>query len=377
MSGYDPTDPNNPYNPYNPQYPPQPEYPTPQQPGQPGYGQSGYPPPQPQQPQQPDYGQPGYPPQQPGYGQPGYGQPGYPPQPQQPDYGQPGYPPQQPTQPGYGQPGYPSQQFPQPGYPGAQYAGYPGGPQGVPGAPVPPAPKRRNAGAIIGIVVGVILVLVVACVVGLYVIGTRLQGAASSVITTLAPTETALAQQLTPSPSDVIAYQDSLTDSPTGWANDTHCQFKSDGYYVSGGYACLSPAGVTPPSSDVSVTVKGIKSGQNTGYGIVLRHASQGNFYSFEITPDGQWGFFKFVNGDATAIVKPQSSAAIQTGDGASNDLKVAMTDSNFVFYVNGQQVGAIDDSTFTQGDSGVFNDDSDTSNLAVFTNFVVGEPQQ
>ncbi|ACY97110.1 MULTISPECIES: hypothetical protein [Thermomonospora] len=90
---------------------------------------------------QPGYGgQPGgpVPPygQQPGYGQPGYGQPGYG---QQPPYGQ---------QPGYGGPGTPPP-FPQPPVP-------------------PPPPRRSNAGLIIGLVVGgVVLVGILAGVVTL------------------------------------------------------------------------------------------------------------------------------------------------------------------------------------------------------------------
>lgn len=347
MSGYDPNNPNNPNNPYNPQYPQQPEYPTPQQPGQPGYPPPSYSP------------QPGQP------GQPGYGQPGYP-----------------PTQPGYGQPGYPSQQLPppgygQPGYPGAQYAGYPGGPQGIPGAPPPQPPRKSNVGKIIGIVVGVIVVMVVACVAGLYVLGTRLQGGISSAITTIAPTLTAQAQQLTPSPTLNVIYQDSFTDTPDGWLNDNHCTFKTDGYHIIGGNACLSPTGVAPTDADIRVTAQAVKTGQNTGYGIVLRRASSGNFYTFEITPDGQWGLVKFTNDKGTIIKQFESSSAIQTGDGASNDLRVVMVGSQFTFYANGTQLGTATDSTFSTGRTGVVNDDTDSTSEVIFTNFVVAQPPQ
>lgn len=353
-----PYDPNEPTNPQYPQYPQQggqpgqpgygqqPEYPTPQQPPQPGYGQSGNPPPPPYQPPYP---------------------------PQQPDYGQQGYP---PPQPGYGQPAYPTQ----PGYPGAQYPGYPGypvGPQpGMPGAPGQP-PRRSNAGRTVGIIVGVVVVVIVACLGGLYVLGTRLQGAASSVITTLAPTETALAQQLTPSPTLNVLYQDTFTDTPDGWANDKNCIFKSDGYHVVGQTACLSPSDVDPTDADIRVTVQAVKTGQNTGYGIVLRHVSKGNFYTFEITPDGQWGLVKVVNDNGTVIKQFESNSAINTGDGASNDLRVVVVGSDFTFYANGTQLGTATDSTFTSGVTGVVNDDTDATSEVIFTNFLVAQPQQ
>ena len=343
MTPYDPNNPQNPQNPENPQQPnygQPPEYPTPQQPmyppQQPGYGQ-------------PEYGQPGY--GQPGYGQPGYGQPGYPSQ-QLPGYGQQGYPPQQP---GYGQPGYP----------GAPYPGQ------------PPQQRRNRAGLIAGIVVGVIVLCLVACVGGLAVLGRIGQGAASSIITKIAPTETALAQQLTPTVSETILYQDSFTDSPSGWLNDKNCAFKTDGYHIVGGNACLSPSTVAPTDADIRVTVKAVTTGQNTGYGIVIRRTSAGNFYTFEITPDGQWGMVKFANGNGTEVVQFQSDSSINTGSGATNDLRVLVVGSHFTFFVNGQQVGTVDDSTYTQGRTGVVNDDTDAKSEAIFTNFSVAQPAQ
>jgi hypothetical protein len=230
---------------------------------------------------------------------------------------------------------------------------------------------------IAGIVIGVILLCVIACAGGLFALGRLGQGAASSILTTLAPTETALAQELTPSPSETILYQDSFTDTPSDWTNDSDCSFKSDGYHVVGGNACLGPSSVTPTTADASVTVKSVKAGQNTSYGLIFRHASSGNFYSFEISPDGQWGFVKFVNGSATTISQFKSDSAIQTGAGASNDLRVLTAGSHFTFFVNGQQVGTADDSTFAQGSFGVGNDDVDSKSEVVYTNFVIAQPAQ
>lgn len=229
---------------------------------------------------------------------------------------------------------------------------------------------------IAGIVVGMILLCVLACGGGLFALGRLGQGAASSILTTLAPTETALAQQLTPSPSKTIIYQDSLTDTPDGWANDSNCAFKSDGYHVHGGTACLGPDTATAADADVSVTVAPVTTGQNTSYGIVLRHTGTGNFYSFEITPDGQWGFVKFVNGKGTMISQYQSNSAIETGGGNANDLEVDAVGSQFSFYINGQPVGFANDSTYADGSVGVGNDDTDGTSEVIFTNFIVAQPQ-
>jgi hypothetical protein len=326
---------------------------TPTNPDQSGYPQSEYP-------QQPGYGQPQYP--QPQYPQPQYPQPQYP---QQPGYGQPG-PPSQGM--GYGQPGYPSQTM---GYGGPP----PGG--GYPGAyPSPPQqPKRSRAPLIAGIVGGVLLLCIVACVAGLYFTGNGILGAASSIDATLSATETAQAQP-TPTISETIAYQDSMTDSPSGWPNDSTCSAKADGYHVTGGIICFGPPATAASDVDVKVDVQGVKVGSNTTYGVGFRHASTGNYYDFEITPDGQWAFFKVVDNKSSAISDYQSSSAIQTGAGATNEMRVLAIGSHFVFYVNGQKVGEEDDSTFSSGRVGLGNFfDAEANTDVVFTNLTVAKP--
>lgn len=340
-----PNDPNNPQFPQNPEQPgygQQPDYPTPQQPmyppQEPGYTQPTQP--SPEQPTYPSPEQPTYPspqpPPYPGY-QPAPGQP----QPQQPYYPQPGQP--QPQQPYYPQPGQPPQQ------------------------------RRGRGGMIAAIVGGVILLCVVLCV-GVLLLG---QGAVSSVFVKFGPTYTALANQLTPSPAETVIYQDSFLDTPADWANESGCSFKSDGYHVSGETACFGPSTLASAKADVQVTVQSVKSGQDTGYGIALRRASSGNFYTFEITPDGRWAFLKWINGNAKAVTDLQSNTAIQTGSGATNQLRVLAVGSNFTFYVNGTQVGTATDSTYADGRIGVVTDDTAPSSEAIFTTFSVLQPNQ
>jgi len=165
---------------------------------QPGHGA-------PQQPQQPGYG----PPQgQPGYGAPQQGapQPGYPQQGAQ----QPGYPQQQP---GYGapqgQPGYgaPQQGHPQQGYPLQQ--GYGGYPQGGYGGGAYPQPPKKSNGAVIGLAIGA-LVLVVLLVFGI----TRLVGGGSDADPAIGPTDGTTAPSTDDPETDDPQTDDPQTDDP-------------------------------------------------------------------------------------------------------------------------------------------------------------------
>jgi hypothetical protein len=326
---------------------------TPTNPEQPGQGNWGG---------QPDYGQ--------GAQQPGYGQPQYP----QPQYPQPPYQPPTP-QPGYGQP-----QYPQPGYgqqviPQAGYSGPPPG-SGYPNPYQPPQPQRRSrVGLILGIVGGVLLLCILACGGVLLLGGNVFQSVGSSILQSA--TQTAGAAQQTPTVNETPLYQDSLTDTPDGWANDNQCALKSDGYHVAGKVACLYSGSALDAASnvDATVTVKAVRTGSNTSFGIVFRHTSRGNFYSMEITPDGQWGVFKTVNGKPAAVSDYQSSAVIQTGAGATNTLRVLVVGSHFVCFINGQQVGVADDTTFSSGTMGVINADTVSTTEVVFTDFSVAKP--
>lgn len=294
--------------------------------------------------------------------------------PQQPDYGQ--RPPngrdsEYPTPP---EPRFP----PPPQY--QQQSQYPqqyGGPPPY-GAPYQGnRPPRGNRGALIGgIIAGILLLCIVVCGVGYFAferaLGTR------SILANANATQTAQAQPTPTSttPPETPVYQDSFTDTPDGWPNDSNCGFQNDGYHVIGQYYCVGPDTTKVSNSDIKVTVQATKIGSNTQYGIVLRHDGSGDFYSFEITPGGQWAFYKVRHdSNATTLQAPRSDTSIKTGTNTSNELRVLAVGSHFTLFVNGKQVGVADDSTYTSGASGVANDDSDNNSEVVFTNFVILQP--
>ncbi|HEX9038431.1 MAG TPA: hypothetical protein VF808_15720 [Ktedonobacterales bacterium] len=303
----------------------------------------------------------------PGYGtpQPGYGQ-----QSQQPGYGQSQYPPQYP-QPGQGYPQYPQPQYGQPPY---QQQGYGATPPGGYPNPYgqPQQPRKSRAGLIGGIIAGVIVVCLLAC----GGVAFALRSGFAGISTSVTATETALSQaQATPTANETIIYQDTMMDSPQGWLNDAACLPQSDGYHVKGGVVCLGPSTLTPSDVDITVTVKAVKTGSASSYGIAFRRASKGDFYMFEITPDGQWAVRKSVSNNATPISDYKSDASIHTGANATNVLRVLAVGSHFALYVNGQQVGAVDDSTYASGRFGLSNADDTATDEVVFTSLTVAQP--
>jgi hypothetical protein len=175
----------------------------------------------------------------------------------------------------------------------------------------------------------------------------------------------------TPQPSYI--FQDSLSSNANGWNVDANCFFKSDGYHINGGFICFAP------TSDVAdavatVTVKQLSGDIKTGYGIVFRHPSTGNFYSFFVDSNGKWAFYKSVSGqNDTALVDFEANSAINTGLNSSNTLQVKAVGQNYTFFVNGVQVGQFADTTYTAAGSWGLSGSDGLE--VVYTHFSLAKP--
>jgi hypothetical protein len=247
----------------------------------------------------------------------------------------------------YPPPTYPAA-YPPPSYP----TGYPS-----PYAGPPPKP-RSNVGLIVGLSVGIPLLLIVAFVAGSLLIA---RAHTSSTFISTPPGKSSL--------SYTQIFKDPMTSNINGWASDTHCFFGAGGYHVKDGYLCYAPIG-NVGNDIVSTNVKQVAGPITYFYGILVRHASQGNYYTFEIDSNGKWRFGKGADGQFTEIIPYVPNAAIHRGLNVTNSLKVMMQGSNFTFFINGTQVGQVSDTTYTSGKCGVDGGGGHTEE--VFTNFEV-----
>jgi len=90
--------------------------------------------------------------------------------------------------------------------------------------------------------------------------------------------------------------------------------------------------------------------------GLMIRQIDDKNFYSFRITQDGQYSFDVWKTGEFShySILGPSSSAAIKTGRGEVNHLKVIANDNTFTLFINNEMIGSVTDDSFTEGKVGV-----------------------
>ena len=365
-----PNDPN--YNPYgsNPSYP---NYPGTPPPGT-AYG--------PQPPSRPDPHTPSQP-----YG-PGYNNPYAPPPPPPPTgpYGTP--PPTMPSTNPY-DPYAPTIQSQGPSSPG--YPAY-NPPSSTP--VTSPPQKKRNTGAIV--ILSVIALLIIAGgIIGFVVhnnqVITQNANATATAISELHSTATVQAQATATASAIASAYpfsNDLVLNDPlsaqdgNNWDNDgKFCFFSGSAYHVFNNQTetyqtCAAlKTNFTDFTMQVEMLIK--KGDDNSGGGLIFRGDEAGfKYYRLYVDSQGDYGILVSVdktgsNGNARVLttgVATQFTPGLQQ----TNTIGVVARGDQIAFYVNGQQVTTVTDSTYTHGQIGFTSDDVDADTEVVYNNLKV-----
>jgi hypothetical protein len=214
-------------------------------------------------------------------------------------------------------------------------------------------PPSRRFTYVVGAVVLVIALLLPATLVG---IGARGAGPLAVHPTpTITPTATA-------TPPQNVAVQDPLTKRSTRWPERPDCSMRGDGYHITDNTIC-SMAGPPIRDSYITVTVLQIAGVDDLSYGVTLRRAAEGNYYSFEIDGSGRWYFYKSaVDSNGSPVLSLLASRAdnpsINKGPFHANTLQIRATGSRFEFFVNNVKVGQASDSSYAQGTIGLGGND-------------------
>ncbi len=133
--------------------------------------------------------------------------------------------------------------------------------------------------------------------------------------------------------------------------------------------------------------IKGDDTSVDNSFGMVLRFNQQTKngkrittFYSFEVvnTPGGEYRFYKYDDSQGasasawTQIWHQNFGSEFHQGQGSKNvnTIKIYQNEKNFTFTVNGKQVGALQDGSFTAGTVGMLVNLNGTE--VAFTNLLI-----
>jgi hypothetical protein len=200
---------------------------------------------------------------------------------------------------------------------------------------------------------------------------------------TSTPTQTSTPiPTLTPRPTPVLVvlYSEDFSNDQSGWlqTNDATGKYQySGGQYVinrSKGHL-MSWANANKNFSDAVLTVDTfLVSGDpsQTGTLVNWRYVDINNFYSLQLTGNGQLFIGKRYKGEWQTLYNWASSNAIHTGQQV-NKIAIAFGGGTSAIYINDQYVTSIQDSSFTTGDFGLGAFSGETSAVEVsFDNLVI-----
>jgi hypothetical protein len=124
----------------------------------------------------------------------------------------------------------------------------------------------------------------------------------------------------------------------------------------------------------VSVDMQQASGTPSAGAGLFLRRDSNGNYYTFELTGGGQLSVSKRQQGQWLTLVRVSRSDAFRTS--GVNRLMAVAQGTHFTFYLNGHQVGEIEDAMSASGLAGVLIDvDANQQAGFDFSNFELRAP--
>jgi hypothetical protein len=181
---------------------------------------------------------------------------------------------------------------------------------------------------------------------------------------TIIPTATA-------TPAQKVTLQDPLTKRSTRWTGQQNCSIREDGYHITDNNICYL-AGAPIRDSYITVTVVQTVGVDDLSYGITLRRADKGSYYSFEIDGSGNWYFYKAADSVLTLLASHAANPSINKGLHVANTLQVRATGRHFEFFVNDVKVGQVDDSSYAEGVIGLGSNDQLE---VVYTNFILSQP--
>jgi hypothetical protein len=115
-----------------------------------------------------------------------------------------------------------------------------------------------------------------------------------------------------------------------------------------------SVAGQSLTDFTLDVDAESIEGPDDNGYGVIVRHVDDDNFYSLQVSGDGYFLVQKRVKGKWANLTGDwQPAPAIRPGK-AANHLRVTCQGSTLTFSVNDTQLAQVNDKDLARGDIGV-----------------------
>jgi len=183
-----------------------------------------------------------------------------------------------------------------------------------------------------------------------------------------------------------ILFEDDFSDPSSGWDryDDTEgvADYSDNGYLIqvfTDNQFYFANPGLTDLPGDVRIEVEATKINgpDDNSFGIICRYQDVSNFYRFIATSDDYAGILLVQDNVMTNLSGENLTPITAALPGnATNNLRADCIGDTLTLFVNGEEVLSVQDSTFTDGDVGLFAGTFDIAGTEIlFDNFVVSGP--
>jgi hypothetical protein len=188
--------------------------------------------------------------------------------------------------------------------------------------------------------------------------------------------------------TDKALFEDNFNDTACGW--DEYDEEGASAAYGTSDYVISvhqpNTSAVAVPGarlSDVLVEVQvQLREGSvNNNFGLLCRYQDLDHFYAFLISSDGYYAIVRVAGGEDFQVLSGDGlhlmpSDAIDTEQGATNEIRALCQGDTLALFVNGRQLASAVDSRFSFGDVGFIASSYGDAPVQVhFDNMVVLDP--
>jgi hypothetical protein len=188
-----------------------------------------------------------------------------------------------------------------------------------------------------------------------------------------------------PPGSGAVLFEDDFADDGGGWDTTTTAGYSltiSNGEYVvtatEPAFYLSSVAGEFLWDMHIETTIRNVGEATDHAFGVICNYQDTNNHYFLGIGADGYYAIVLVQDG-VTQRLSSDEDVWVFSDDipqnASSYQLGADCADGRLALYVNGEEIAAVNDSTFVSGDVGVFVATFEQGNAEVrFDNFVVTE---
>jgi S1-C subfamily serine protease len=185
-----------------------------------------------------------------------------------------------------------------------------------------------------------------------------------------------------PTAGDFI-FSDDFSNENSGWGKwdgENASSNYFDGSYSlsikSENYYGWTIAGVNQPDVIIEVDTKILNSVGDGGYGLICRYQDEDNFYGFEISEDGYYAIWKYIDGEQV-FLRGWTRSPKLNDTFSQFEIKVVCDGDKLLLSVDNQVFSTVIDTSFNTGDVGMLGGTFENSGFEIsFDNYVVTVPQ-